>query len=490
MASWAQTPTFRGYNSFHGFYTGGQDYFTHMAGAGYDFHIDATPQCGAGCSRVDWASQGQYSTHVFTSAACSVIAAHAAPQQQQQQQQQQPLFLYLAYQAVHSPDQVPASYTAPYNATIPTDAKRRTYAGMLSALDEGVGNVTAALRQAGLLDSTLIIFTADNGGPIACGDGTCGDAQGSSNFPLRGGKHSLFEGGTRLMALAAGPGLYGAGENHTGLMHHVDWLPTLLEAAGLPPFQPAPGLELHGASHWPALTQRGQPSPRNETLLNIDPFQPAVGSFPKGQGNAAIVTREGWKLLLGLPGPPFEWSPANSSARGEGGAVAAAATAETCSAGSSALVEGVCLPGGDLAHQPVPAASAEACCAACGALPGAQCAAFTWRHSTGLCYLKGSSGGGGRAPTADADCVSWPAGGVPSGALWPLHNMTVALYNVLTDEEERHEVSAAHPDIVQQLSDRLAAWAALAHYDYWAQDGGVDPKSNPALRNGTWQPWL
>ena len=227
MSSWNYTPTFRGYNSFHGFYTGGQDYFTHLAGAGYDFHVDATPNCGEGCSRIDWASQGVYSTHVFTTSACSVIAAHAAASPAS------PLFLYLAYQAVHSPDQVPQSYIDPFNATIPTDAKRRTFAGMLAALDEGIGNVTAALDAAGMREDTLILVMADNGGAIACGDSTCGDATGTSNFPLRGGKHSLYEGGVRLLGLAAGPMVYGRAENHTGLMHHADWLPTLLEAAGV-----------------------------------------------------------------------------------------------------------------------------------------------------------------------------------------------------------------------------------------------------------------
>jgi arylsulfatase A-like enzyme len=486
MASWAQTPTFRGYNSFHGFYTGGQDYYTHMAGAGYDFHKDASRECGAGCSQVDWASQGLYSTHVFTSAACDVIASHAATAPPAT-----PLFLYLAYQAVHSPDQVPASYTDPYNATIPNDAKRRTFAGMLSALDEGVGNVTAALRAAGMEENTLVIFVADNGGPIACADGTCGDATGTSNFPLRGGKHSLYEGGTRVMALAAGPMLYGRGENHTGLMHHVDWLPTLLEAAGVD-YAPAPGFELHGASHWRSLTQRGTPSPRNETVLNIDPFQPAVGSFPKGQGNAAIVTAEGWKLLLGLPGPPFAWSPPNSSASGGEAAppppAAAAAAAQNCSA-SSTFLEGVCLPGGDVGKGPVGAGSAGACCAACAALQG--CAAFTWRRSSGLCYLKGSAAG---APTSGADCTSWRGGQPPppspDGPYWPLRNDSVALYNVLVDEEEREDLSAAHPEIVAQLRGRLAAWAQLMTNDYWAQDSGVDPRSDPKLRNGTWSPWL
>lgn len=66
-----------------------------------------------------------------------------------------------AYQAVHSPNQVPQQYVDPYNATI-ADQKRRTFAGMLSCMDEGIGNITEALRAKGMLDDTLIVFSTDN----------------------------------------------------------------------------------------------------------------------------------------------------------------------------------------------------------------------------------------------------------------------------------------------------------------------------------------
>lgn len=158
MAAWEQTPTFRGYNSFHGFYSGGQDYFTHMEGGGFDLHIDSRARCGANCSQMDHANKGTYSTHLYADTAVRIIEAHAASANPA------PIFLYLAFQAVHSPDQVPQSYIDPYNATI-QDLKRRTFAGMLSCLDEAVGNVTAALDAAGMTDNSLIIFVSDNGEP-------------------------------------------------------------------------------------------------------------------------------------------------------------------------------------------------------------------------------------------------------------------------------------------------------------------------------------
>jgi hypothetical protein len=74
--------------------------------------------------------------------------------------------------------------------------------------------------------------------------------------------------------------------------------------------------------------------------------------------------------------------------------------------------------------------------------------------------------------------------------MWPLNNQSIALYNVLEDEEERHEVSALHPDIVAGLRARLDHWAGLMKWDYWYSDSGVDPKSNPANRNHSWYPWL
>ena len=98
------TPTFRGFDSFLGYYSGDEDYFAHTGDCGgFDFHRADRANCGANCSRALWELQGQYSTHVFTSRAVSLVEAHDASRA---------LFLYLPYQAVHVPDQVPASYSA------------------------------------------------------------------------------------------------------------------------------------------------------------------------------------------------------------------------------------------------------------------------------------------------------------------------------------------------------------------------------------------
>jgi hypothetical protein len=480
MSRWAQTPTFRGYDSFHGFYTGGEDYFTHQADGGMDMHVDASRECGPNCSVVDWASVGEYTTHLFTRAAVDVIRAHPPAQ---------PLFLYVAYQAVHSPDQVPQSYIDPYNATI-ADEKRRIFAGMLSCLDEGVGNITAALAAAGLEGSTLVLFVADNGGPIRCTDGPCGDATGTSNWPLRGGKHSVWEGGVRLTAIAAGPMVAGPlGTNLSGLVHHADVLPTLLEAAQVA-YTPAPGFELHGASQWPLLTRGGAPSSRSEVVANIDPLQPAVGSsIPPGSGNAALITsgaRGLLKLHLGLSGPPDVYSPPNASVafglEGDG-AAAGAAAALNCTA---AFSDGICLPGFSLPGHtaPVVVADAAACCALCARTAG--CALWTLNNVTGSrqCWLKTS----GAMPVAGATCVS-SAGEAPRPfRVWPLNNMTAQLFNLSSDPWERDDIAAQNPDIVAEMTARLAEWGSRARDPYF-RTATVDPLSKPSLRNGSWTPW-
>jgi arylsulfatase A-like enzyme len=84
------------------------------------------------------------------------------------------------------PNQAPQHYIDPYTSTI-ADKERQIFAGMLSAVDEGMGNVTAALGEAGMLDDTLILVTTDNGGPTT----EC-STTGQSNWPLRGSKCRLM----------------------------------------------------------------------------------------------------------------------------------------------------------------------------------------------------------------------------------------------------------------------------------------------------------
>ena len=153
------TPTKRGFDSFFGYLTGSEDYFTHVRGGGFPGWEVCKHWNGVDLHRneqVVESENGTYSTHLFTQEVINIISQHDASQ---------PLFIYLPFQAVHGPLQVPDSYLEPYMHI--QDHNRRIYAGMVSAMDEGVGNITNALVQKGIMNNTVIIFSTDNGGQVS-----------------------------------------------------------------------------------------------------------------------------------------------------------------------------------------------------------------------------------------------------------------------------------------------------------------------------------
>ena len=203
-------PTRRGFNTYSGYWTGSEDYYQHTRRAsteprveGYDYREQ---------EEVDRSAEGKYSAHLFAERAVTLL---------EQAGGSQPQFLYLAFQSVHSPLQVPQQYESHYLHI--NNPARRTYCGMVTALDEAVGNITAALERSGLQKNTLIIFTTDNGGQTM---------NGGNNFPLRGNKATLWEGGTRGAAFIQGEMLRSPGSSSSALIHVTDWLPTILSAAG------------------------------------------------------------------------------------------------------------------------------------------------------------------------------------------------------------------------------------------------------------------
>ena len=305
MYKWQYTPTFRGYKSYYGYYTGGEDYFTHKSQNYYDFRNDIGLNCGKNCSIVEVNAYQNYSANLFTQRAIEIIKNHST----NSETKQQPLFLYLAYQSVHAPAEVPKYWEQPYNLTI-SNTKRRKYAGMVSVMDNGIGNITKVLNEYGYLDdntgNTIIIFSADNGGPT-----TTGDSVGASNYPLRGGKHSIWEGGTRVTSW-----FYGTkdiiskdneniGGNYSQLMHIVDWMPTILEAANIS-YKFKPGLELDGVSHWKGLINGNNGYKdkyfnfRNNIYYGYDD-----NDNPKNVG----YRYEWYKIFNSSGGNPNEWSP-------------------------------------------------------------------------------------------------------------------------------------------------------------------------------------
>ena len=248
----AYLPTHRGFDHQYGHWFGAIDYNTKMRGTIRDWHRDDQPSADEG-----------YSTHLITDEAVRRIRGQAADK---------PLFLYLPFNAVHSPHQVPDRYSEAFPQL---KGVRRTYAGMLAALDEAVGRVADALKETGRLDNTLILFTSDNGGPSP---GTVTD-----NGPLRAGKGTIYEGGVRACAFVTWPRHIPAGGKIDTPIQVVDWFPTLAGIAGAA--LPA-GVVLDGVDLLPLLT--GGKAPAREALL-------LVGSSPE----MAAVRVGDWKLLRG-----------------------------------------------------------------------------------------------------------------------------------------------------------------------------------------------
>uniref|UniRef100_UPI00358EB106 arylsulfatase B-like isoform X7 n=1 Tax=Myxine glutinosa TaxID=7769 RepID=UPI00358EB106 len=289
-------PTHRGFHTYFGYLLGSEDYYSHQR----CFPIPGTniTPCALDLRDGDTVARnysGYYSAHLFTKRAERIIAQHDP---------KKPMFLYMAFQSVHAPLEVPKQYTDPYGFI--KNVNRRKYAGMVSVLDEAVGNITAALRAAGLWDNTLLVFSTDNGGQTLAG---------GNNWPLRGRKATLWEGGVRGVGFVAGPAISQRRGVSRDLLHISDWFPTLVTIAGGNTTGTFP---LDGYNVWETLSH-GAPSPRKEILHNIDPLYRythcmsndedenpfAFTSLTPMEFNIsmhAALRFQNWKILTGNPG--------------------------------------------------------------------------------------------------------------------------------------------------------------------------------------------
>ncbi|XP_067939336.1 arylsulfatase B-like [Watersipora subatra] len=270
-------PTARGFDTYMGYLSGDEDYYSRSRSfwnyTGIDYTVNTTGHND---------TYGQYSAHLYTGHAQQIIQAHAS-------QTSAPLFLYLAFQSVHFPLQVPESYEKQY-AHIQDD-NRRVYAGMVSAMDEAVGNITRTLEESGLMENTILVFTTDNGGHTMFG---------ANNAPLRGRKGTSWEGGMRGVGFVSSPLLKRHGVVSRELIHITDWYPTLVQLAG----GSMVGTKPDGFSLWDTISL-GLPSPRKEILHNIDPLYPVKGTSVSKVFDTSVqasIRYGDWKLLTGDPG--------------------------------------------------------------------------------------------------------------------------------------------------------------------------------------------
>ncbi len=261
-------PNAKGFGLFHGFLGDMMDDYFHHRRAGNNYmrrdRQAITPE--------------GHATDLFSRWAVEFLEA---------QDGEAPFFLYLAYNAPHTPIQPPADWLAKVQQRAPDMARKRArLVALIEHLDHGVGEVLDALERTGRADDTLIVFSSDNGGQLGVG---------ASNGALRGGKQDLYEGGVRVPQAAAWPGHIQPGAVTDEVTLSMDLCATCCEAAGA---EAPAGVD--GVSVLPTLLGERQELAR-------DLFWTRREGNLRYLGQSVWAVRSGgWKLLQNDPQRPFE----------------------------------------------------------------------------------------------------------------------------------------------------------------------------------------
>lgn len=286
-------PTARGFDSFLG-YLSGENYYWSKKNPDHTNFVDMITSDSSCYSPYMEEDLHDYSTFLYRDKAVAIIEEH---------DEIDPLFLYVAFQAVHDPFNdfnhhskgLPKEYLKDgvYEqiGENVVGHKRRQYTMALSVMDDAVSDIYESLEAKGMLDQTYIIFSSDNGGCYL---------SGGKNGPLRGSKGSLFEGGVKVDAFIYSPSVSfiptsQRGQLYPNLMHATDWFPTILQLAGVD-YTPGGGHELDGFSHVDAWMGRTNSAPRDYMLYNYY-YQVTDYSFDKWTNGSFAIRNGQYKLM-------------------------------------------------------------------------------------------------------------------------------------------------------------------------------------------------
>ena len=255
-------PLQRGFTHFYGHYNGAINYFTHEREGELDWHNDYETSYDKG-----------YSTDLISDEAVKCIREY---------NKESPFFLYVAYNAPHTPLQAKEEDLLLYgfDKTKPLYAKgkghgntkRQTYSAMVTNMDRGIGRILETLEELGIEDNTLVLFHSDNGA-----------GAGASSGELRGHKYQEWEGGVRAPAVIKWPNGFKGKRVLDQVTGYVDVVPTLREITGIHKESKFP---LDGKSIWKVLEDEKEQFDRNFYL-----------------GYGAIVNQD-WKLIKAVPDAP------------------------------------------------------------------------------------------------------------------------------------------------------------------------------------------
>jgi len=258
-------PNDRGFDVFHGFLGDMMDdYYTHLR---HDknymrFNKEVINPKG-------------HATDIFSNWACDYISERAKTEA--------PFFLYLAFNAPHFPIQPPPKWLAKVNKEHPKiSAKRARLVALIEHLDAKVGDVINTLKESGVYDNTLIIFTSDNGGNLKLG---------ANNGNLRDGKGSMYEGGLSIPACVVWPDHIRSGTQNSNVFLTMDIFPTILEAVGLKPPKTIDG------SSFLSVAEGQSSNMKDRTVFFC---RKEGGVHFAGKNSNALISGK-WKLLQNTP---------------------------------------------------------------------------------------------------------------------------------------------------------------------------------------------
>ncbi len=221
-----------------------------------------------------------HATDLFTEWACSYLDDRA--------KSDEPFFLYLAYNAPHTPIQPPQEWIEKVMQREAGISDRRAkLVALIEHMDDGIGKVVARLKATGLAENTLVIFSSDNGGQLNVG---------ANNGPLRDGKQSMYEGGLKVSTCAVWPGMIKPGSRSTLRGITMDLYPTICEAAGVDVEH-----TIEGRSILPTLLGKQQDSSDRDLF-----FHRREGGERYAGLTTNAVRRGDWKLLQNSPFAPLE----------------------------------------------------------------------------------------------------------------------------------------------------------------------------------------
>lgn len=264
------TATERGFDSFLGFYNGGEENYKHCIDymknnskgecIGFDFRKN---------KNIARQYDGEYSTHVYTDYATGIIRSW--------KNHHKPLFMYIALTDTHFPVQAPKQYLNRCENNV--NNARKEFCGAMIAMDDSVKNITMALKEKKIYENSVIIVASDNGGS---------NSFGGNNFPLRGQKGTIYEGGIRVPAFVHSPLLQQKGYVNNKIIHVSDWYPTILKIAKAPKVQ-----DLDGVDQWDTISMN------KESARKFIPIQ--MDLHDNGSLTAGIRDHR-YKLIAGSGG--------------------------------------------------------------------------------------------------------------------------------------------------------------------------------------------